>query len=86
MCLLRCTGAVDGHDSVQDAAIALELAFLKAQRGDAVGVAAPWNEDPVPKCSVLEGLVRQLVSVALCCLLVLSFPVFFTTAHGSAVV
>lgn len=46
----------------------MELAFLKARLGDAVGVLAPWGEDPVPKHSVLQSLVHQLVSVRNCCL------------------
>lgn len=53
---------------MEDAAIAMELAFLKARLGDAVGVLAPWGEDPVPKHSVLQSLVHQLVSVRNCCL------------------
>lgn len=63
----------DGHDSVQDAAIALELAFLKARRGDSVGTAAPFSEDPVPKCSVLQGLVHQLVSLLWALVILVAF-------------
>jgi hypothetical protein len=43
---------------VQDAAVALELAFLKAAQVIA-GTAEilPWGEEPVPKCSVFETLL-----------------------------
>jgi len=61
--------STDGHDSVQDAAIALELAFLKASQTNAdncnTGIGAssgggglpPWLDDPVPKCSIFEPLL-----------------------------
>jgi len=41
---------------VQDAAIALELAFLKAQHGESGSFICPWLDDPVPKCSIFEPL------------------------------
>uniref|UniRef100_A0A7S3HDU8 Exonuclease domain-containing protein n=1 Tax=Spumella elongata TaxID=89044 RepID=A0A7S3HDU8_9STRA len=47
----------EGHDSVQDAAIALELAFLKAKQGESGSFICPWLDDPVPKCSIFEPLL-----------------------------
>ena len=55
--ITHCTTHTDGHDSVQDAAIALELAFLKARMGDETGSLPPWCEEPVPKCSLFEPLL-----------------------------
>ena len=53
----------EGHDSVQDAAIALELAFLKAREGESGSCICPWLDDPVPKCSILEPLLSCEVSL-----------------------
>jgi hypothetical protein len=52
---------------VQDAAVALELAFLKAAQVIA-GTAEilPWGEEPVPKCSVFETLLVGASSKVSC--------------------
>ena len=55
----------DGHDSVQDAAIALELAFLKAKQGENGSFICPWLDDPVPKCSIFEPLLNCEVSLCI---------------------
>ena len=55
----------EGHDSVQDAAIALELAFLKAQQGESGSFICPWLDDPVPKCSIFEPLLSCEVSLCI---------------------
>lgn len=58
MAVYTCALCAEGHDSVQDAAVALELALLKAvqvSRGE--GRLQPWADEPVPKCSVFETLL-----------------------------
>jgi hypothetical protein len=47
----------DGHDSVEDAKVALELCFLKARLGNQVGYLAPWQEDSVQKGSFFTHLL-----------------------------
>ena len=49
---------LDGHDSAQDAAVALELALLKAQGGNAIAPIVPWGDEPVPKCTVFEMMIQ----------------------------
>jgi hypothetical protein len=48
---------IDGHDSVEDAKVALELCFLKARLGNRVGYLAPWQEDAVQKGSFFAHLL-----------------------------
>jgi hypothetical protein len=50
----------EGHDSVQDAAVALELALLKASAPREVARVLPWGDDPVPKYSLFEALLTQV--------------------------
>jgi hypothetical protein len=72
MCYSLCVRIrTEGHDSVQDAAVALELAFLKAAQVIA-GTAEilPWGEEPVPKCSVFETLLVAAAEVSSARLLV----------------
>jgi hypothetical protein len=57
---------LDGHDSVQDAAVALELALLKATAPGQVAPVLPWGDDPVPKCSLFEALLVQVGLWFLC--------------------
>jgi DNA polymerase III epsilon subunit-like protein len=48
-----------GHDSIQDAAIALEIALLKAQPGNQeLGMQAPCHGCDVPRCTLFQ-LVSQ---------------------------
>jgi hypothetical protein len=56
----------EGHDSVQDAAVALELALLKASAPREVARVLPWGDDPVPKYSLFEALLTQVCRRFMC--------------------
>lgn len=51
--------SLDGHDSLQDAVVALELALLKARMGENFGLIGPFAEEIVPKCSLFEPLITN---------------------------
>ncbi len=76
----NCCVCAAGHDSVQDSAISLELAFLKARRGSAVGALLPWSESTAPRCTLFQKVhealflesevARQYSVAAVLCLMV----------------
>eukprot|EP01034_Spumella_vulgaris_P031280 gene31280-38648_t len=53
--------STDGHDSIQDAAIALELALVKCKLGDSIGKVTPWAESSAPRYTLFEQLFEELM-------------------------
>lgn len=49
-----------GHDSVQDAAIALQLVFLKVINGPDFGMNKPWQDSTISRYNLFEHLQNEI--------------------------